>query len=97
MNDGAFHFLIHVFLDFLLLLIGIFVYTCLFWVLISDGAFHFLIRVLPDFRLLLLLSILKCKNGRSLFYFYFFQPFSCNLLRNQMDAQCQIHALSCIW
>jgi hypothetical protein len=39
------------------------------------------------------------KNGRSLFIylFSFFRPFSCNLLRNQMDAQCQIHALSFIW
>jgi hypothetical protein len=54
MNDGAFHFLIHVFLDFLLLLMGILMCVCFFWVFICDGAFRFLIRVLLNFRLLLL-------------------------------------------
>jgi hypothetical protein len=55
MDHGAFHFLIHVFLDFLLLLmLWVYLCACFFWVLISDGAFRFLIRVLLDFQLLLL-------------------------------------------
>jgi hypothetical protein len=54
MNDGAFHFLINVFLDFLLLLMGIFVCVCFFLGFDLWRNFLFLDLCTLNFRLLLL-------------------------------------------